>query len=84
MYPNKITKISVLNPSHPGYALLYILLELTKDHHHTCDSIEARFIEIVCLHFMVLLAMLRFNEKRSEFCSLQQIREVTTDAKETQ
>ena len=64
MFPSKHT-IPVSSVSHPGYGFLYIMLELTKDHDDF--SIQAQMLEIVSLHFMINLAMNRFNEKTSQF-----------------
>lgn len=60
------------NASHPGYALLYILLELTS---FCPDNLFAKVIEIACLHLMCVIAINKFNHDKPTFLSLQQIRE---------
>ena len=69
LYPNPIAP-EIPQKSHPGYALLKILLETSSD----CSSTVADIVQICSLYLLNVLAMNNFQEGKGKVLSLLEVR----------
>lgn len=69
LYPNPIAP-EIPQKSHPGYALLKILLETSS----VCSSTVADIVQICSLYLLNVLAMNNFQEGKGKVLSLLEVR----------
>jgi hypothetical protein len=70
LYPTSLLKPDLPQSSHPGYALLKIMLEISS----VCNGLVADIVQICSLYLLNVLAMNKFQEGKDKVLSLLDVR----------